>query len=372
MKQVLSKVPLDSIAILRNVRLDALHPIANLADSIRQTGLNTPIVVHQGDYGGLPNRVLRGHLRVRSMLQVRDKYPDDFNKHFPDGEVPAIIVTQATPEEISELLVDHGNENPLKHPLELQFCANELFESGHTEDFVIHHLSTLMDRISPMKGDTRTKIEGFRKEMEIAERAGRLDEVEQLQREIRQRISQYRRGMVQNLHNTYRCPNIVMAALTYKATGVKPEGYEDTILPKVTSTEVTSLWNAFKDDLCILRDGIPVYTKENPGPNFNRRWEKLCDDTVAASKEDKPPRKKAMSAQSMLAEVNEGMWRSEGLVKLSQRHAGEEVTGLAAIDQNYRYADLLIKRDPECWEANIERAKELEEELREEIKTTEA
>jgi hypothetical protein len=350
MQHTAKSVPLTDITVGVNVRLPNRYSIPNLAADIMQRGLITPILCWLTALKVI--EVLQGHRRLAAIKWIEQNNPAAFSKWFGKG-VPIIMVDGITADEALTMKVDHGNELSLSDPFELQMCANLLFQSNHTEEFVIIELASLMERLNPMKSDKSKELATMRvdladaKEKKDATRAAKLEEG------IVKLLFEYRRGMVQNLHNTFRCPDVVMAALYFKATGETPDGYAGEYLPKLTTGQVTALWKAHKDDLEI-RDGkgLPKYSKKLVGPNFREKWAQLIEAEKRVDSEPETTRPKAMSAKDIDAEVKEGKWSSPFAHALCLHFLGnKQVEGLAEMDTRSYQVELVAKHDPKAYES---------------------
>jgi hypothetical protein len=359
-------VTLESIIVGRNVRLPALMKIEELAADIHDNGLLTPISVYEV-VGGF--EVIQGHRRAAALARIYKAEPVHFASLFPNG-VPVTVVTGITYEEAQVMKIDHGNEVSLADPMELQLCANLLFAQGKTEKDVVVRLAALMDRIKPMKADKAKKYTTMLADAELWKEKGNLTNAREKQAEAEKFLFEYRRGMVQNLHNAYRCPWIVMAALYFKATGEKApenadfwfEGLDKEIIPAgVTYQHVNSLWKAFEKDLTIVKDGVMVHSKRNPGPDFLKKWSEVVSELTkkAEDSESATPRAKAMSAGEMETELKEGKWLSafgQLLTRHHRKESGVDSTRLATLDKASLYAEILMAKAPEEWASSVKLA----------------
>jgi hypothetical protein len=265
-----------------------------------------------------------------------------------------------------EIKVDHGNEQSLADPYELQMCANLLFRAGLTEEAVAINLCGLMDRLKPMKANVKKKLDEYRANLSTAKAEKDTQKAGELEALITKTIAEYRRGMVQGLHNTYRCPEIVHAALYKEAAGETPKGYEKVPLPRLTDAMVTSLWQAHKKDMeATGADGLPKFSKRQPGPAFREKWATLleAEAKAAASMEVEAPRAKSKSAKDLLAALEEGTFSSPLAHAMLQFSLGKDVPGLHDLDLNAHFAELVAKHDPKEWANFLKGAKTLEAEV---------
>lgn len=345
MNAVISLIAFTALKMARNVRLESRYNLPPLMEDIRINGLKTPISVYKTGDG---YEVLQGHRRTRAITLLKETDPKRFKELFNDG-IPCIVREVANERDVARFKVDHGNELSLTDPFELQLCASEFFRVGFKEREVIIELAGMMDRISPMKADKRQAIENATTQAE-------KDDI----------LFKYRRGLVQGLHNAHRCPPIVMAALEHKATGEPVEGY-DTYLPKLTSSQVQSLWKAHSQDLEIEDgEGRKVFSARRTGPKFNEKWEKIVESShkADADKENGVVREKAMSGKDMKAEVKDGKWLSGFGTLLTKHHSGDKSVGdLTPYDETCYLAELVQEVDPKLWKTVVKSAKAIEAEI---------
>ena len=229
-------------------------------------------------------------------------------------------------------------------------CASMLLNAGCGEKDVVIELAGLMDRINPMKAERRKEIDGLATATE-------RDKA----------VFDYRRGLVQNLHNAHRAPNIVMAALEHKATGEDVEGFEGEYLPKLTTAQVTKLWKAHQKDLEIKDEkGKQVFSRRRSGPSFKDSWQKTVESSQKAeeNKENGVVRDKAMSGKDMKAEVTEGKWLSHFGHQITKSHSGDKTVGdLTPLDYTCYQAELVKESDPKLWKQVVKAAKAAEDKL---------
>lgn len=358
---------LASIVMGRNVRLPSLMKIKELAEDIAENGLQTPPMVYE--YAPGKYEVIQGHRRISAIMSLA---PDVFAKWFPDG-VPVTVVTGISYEDAQLMKIDHGTELSLTDPMEVQLCANMLFKQGKSEKDVVTRLSLLMDRMKPMKSDKRKIYDTMLSDADLLDAKGNPEAARNKRSEAAVYLFNYRRGMVQNLHNAFRCPQIVMAALYFKATGVPSTDpdmavEEATILPKgLTYLHVTQLWKAFEKDLEIKENGLPKYNKRIPGPGFQTKWTEICTELseTADSKASGDTRPKAMSVNELTTEVTEGKFLSQGFKLLTLYHArAKDVdTGkLSLLDKVAYFAELVHDRSPDEWADFVKLAEGIEKE----------
>jgi len=350
MDAVISLIAMVAIKMAQNVRLESRYNVPPLMEDIRVNGLKTPISVWKD---GDAYSILQGHRRFRAITLLKETDPKRFEELFGQG-IPCIVREISDPRDIARFKVDHGNELSLTDPFELQLCASMLFNAGFSEKEVVVELAGLMDRISPMKAERR-------KEIDALKTASERD----------QKVFEYRRGLVQNLHNAHRCPGIVMAALERKATGLPIEGFEKEYLPKLTTAQVTELWKAHSKDLEITDDkGRQVFSQRKTGPKFREKWSKLCESAQKAEqdKAEGVVREKAMSGKEMKAEVKDGKWLSSFGQLITKHHAGDKSIGdLSEYDLTCYFAELVKEADPKLWKQVEKAAKAVEAKLQAEV-----
>lgn len=354
-------LPMKAIYMGRNVRLPALMKIAELAADIAENGLLTPILVYEVKPRGF--EVIQGHRRLHSIQSLAE---EAFEKHFSRG-IPVTVVTGVTYDEAQLMKVDHGNEVGLSDPMEIQLCGNILFSQGKSEKEAVIRLAALMDRIKPMKSEKLKKYQTMLADAKLLTIKGMTEEAKAKLKDAEDFLFNYRRGYIQNIHNAWRCPTVVMAALYLKATGTAPEKGTDFFteqkLPKgITYQHVTSLWKAFEKDLTHKDEtGKLKYNKTLPGPDFTAKWNEICTELNKAAEDSESggTRAKAMSAGDMEKELTEGKWQSNGFQMLTRHHRKEEgvdTARLMALDKLAFLAELLSERAPKEWADAVELA----------------
>lgn len=340
---VISLIAFVAIKMAKNVRLESRYNLPPLMEDIRANGLKTPISVYKD---GEKYPVLQGHRRTRAIALLKETDPARYKELFSEG-IPCIVREVSGERDIARFKVDHGNELSLTDPFELQMCASMLFDVAYKEREVVVELSGMMDRISPMKAEKRTAIENASTQSE-------KDKI----------LFEYRRGLVQGLHNAHRCPPKVMAALEFKATGEQIEGYDGEYLPKLTTSMVQSLWKAHSEDLKVEDgEGRKVFSKRRTGPKFNEKWDKIVESSQKreADKEEGVVREKAMSGKDMKTEIKDGKWLSDFGTLLTKHHSGDKSVGdLTPYDETCYLAELVKEADQKLWKAVVKAAKAIE------------
>ena len=358
MKYVSTLVPFETLVLADNPRIPNMLALDFLVESIESLGLKEPITFWQTNG---KNEVVRGHRRTMAIGLLKSRNAKRFEELFGKG-ISALHLKDVTGDEVVELKLDHDGVQLLSDPHELQRSANMLFAINKTETEVACILAGLIDKISPMKQKARLELDVLKAKV----KAATTTEGTQLaEREVKDFIGNYRRGFVQNLHNTYRCPEKVMSALYKKATGQVPEGVTE-YLPRLGAAEVTSLWKAHKADLEIKENGVPKYNKQRIGPHFTEKWEKLISDEKIELAEGKSeePRAKAMSAKEMEQEVKDGKYKSELACKLTAHHSGDKsVENISTLDEASYKLDLIRKYDEALFAKITESAKLIETRL---------
>ena len=346
MDAVISYIAITALRMAENVRLESRYNLPPLMADIGLNGLKNPIMVY---LDGKEYPVLQGHRRLKAIILLQQTDPKRFAELFPEG-IPCIVRKVSGAKDIARLKVDHGNELSLNDPFELYKCAKFLFDAGFGEKEVIIELRGLAERQSPMKAE---------REREIANLPPQKDKDKA--------YFEYRRGLIQGLHNIARCPFIVEAALEFKATGEEVKGYENQFLPKLTMSQVSRLWKAFQEDGEVERkDGTKVYSKRNPGPKFLTVWDKIVASAqkAEADKEDGVVREKAMSGKDMKAELTESKWLSRFGQLLTKHHTGDKSVGdLKELDYSAYCIELVQEADPKLWKQVEKQAKAIEAEV---------
>jgi hypothetical protein len=357
----LQHIEFKRLVLGENPRIPSMEHIEELADDIEANGWQEPCT-------GLLNektqevRILRGTRRTKANGMILERNPGRFLELYPDNAVPVFVLTELSEDEIVDTIIDHGQIQGLRDPMELQLAANMLFRVGKTERMVVTKLSGLLDIHTPMKSDVRKewleKLEGVK----IARSAEKFDWALQLQNEAEIFQFNNRRGKIQNIHNAYRCPEVVMQALWLKATG---EYHVDTssdlqkTMPRtLTYAHVASLYKAFKEDLKGDEEGL--VTKAQPGELFWAKWEEVGKKIQEAAKEkaDGKTRAKAMAAGDMMKDVTEAVWSSKAFRALSRYHAGEKDAiskdVLQEMDRLVASAEIVADGDPDLWASVVQ------------------
>lgn len=361
MKYTNTMIELGAITVGENPRIPNRMLLDSLKDSIRGIGLTDPIMVWEAEKGKGVVQVIRGHRRLASIHEILAEDSVRFNELFPKG-IPVVKVSDISADEALRLKLDHSDQLGLSDPHELQRSANMLFAAGKVEADVAMQLSGLIDKISPMNDKARVKLAALKAGLAKAESDNNPAAIELAKRDIRDHIFTYRRGFVQNLHNIYRCPDVVMASLYKKACGESPKEYADVYLPPVTTSEAVKLYQLHAKDCETLENGVPKFNKTVTGPEFNKKWAELCAKHQEADGKVKETRAKAMSSKDM-EEERKG-YKSALAVLLTRRHCGEAVSAdIAGLDEEAYRAGLVKKYNPEAWLKVVALAMEIESKL---------
>ena len=371
MKEELKDIQHDAIYRGKNVRLPGNANDEELYQDIKANGLKKPMLVF--GIGDL-YEVIQGHLRKKALNRLKAEEPGRFEELFPGGAIRCLVLTEATPEQAQLEKLDHGQENPLNHPMEVQLSMNFCFDAGMKEVEIAVAMAGLMNRVSPMKATTRKEIDQLQRDVDMYLKEGRMVDVEEKQRKIAQMLLDYRKGKIQNCKAIWKCPHIVMATMWYKATGGERnwEGTldisidEKTYLP--TQLQVAqvakTLWPAFSKDLALLVDGKPKFNKRIVGPNFTEAWNKICEKSKEKESTDQPVRPKAYSKDDLKAD--EEKWDSAGFTLLCRSHRREpdvDPSVLKALDKLAYLAEIVSERAPDEWAVVVALAGNLEKEI---------
>lgn len=374
MKSQITKMLLDKITFGRNVRLPQNMNVPELGMDIGLNGLQKRILVL--DVGDGKGEIISGHRRTRSIQWLKVNDPTAYKKWFKGDKVEVEVISEISYEEAQLMKIDQGNEQPLQG-LELQNCANMLFDYGLGEKEVVVRLARLLDSVMPMKANKRKALEEKRLQLEqlIAINADKKL-IAAKEKEIEDFVFEYRRGAVQNLHDTYRCPTIVMDALYLKETGEYPEGVsEGTALPaRITTNNVKKLYKAFKQDLEVVdENGARKYNREIPGPAFDTAWKEVLAESEEKENATPGSRSKSKSYKDLMSEAKD-KWDSTGFQLLSQYHANEpiEMKHLTSADKLLFVAEIVSIRAPKEWAEIVALAKGLIKEVAAENKEVEA
>jgi hypothetical protein len=348
---------LANITMGDNPRLPTTLDLPPLVQSISDVGLLEPLTVWIPNGDNNIVEVIKGHRRCMALQELSDHNPKRFKELFPEG-IPTFVRENITAKEATVLKLDHGAQVSLSHPHELQMSANQLFGHKATQAEVANLLRPLIDKISPPPAKKRQEFTELQEAIDEAKDAkGRA----KAEKALYERIAEYHRGRVQNLFDVYRCPDIVEAALYFKACGERRKGYEKEYLPALTQKQVNSLWKGFSEDLKITEEGVPTFNSERPGPEFTAKWSEICK--AEQEKEPKTPKAKAMSANDMKSEIGT-RWASKGFCKLTNWHGGDKtVEGLDEHDKAYHGLDLVITYAPELAAMVVEESEKIKKQL---------
>lgn len=362
------KVALSTIFAGQNVRLPGLAHTDELYEDIKANGLKEPPWVFST--GENLYEMIRGHLRLICLDRLESDEPARFLELFPKSEIEVVLLTDLTYEQAQIEKIDHGNENPLINTMEAQMCATLLFNAGLTESQVATQLAGLMNRIKPMKADKRKELDLLKKDVVTYRETGRFDDIPEKERQIAQLQLDYRKGWIQNMKAIWRCPNIVMATMWLKATGVRNwtesldiEIADEVYLPSRLQVDQAKnkLWPAFKKDLAISVNGACPYNKRVPGPNFNEAWDTIC--TKSKEKEDAPETVRAKAYSKEELKTHSENFDSQGFKLLCEAHRRNpevDPNRLKELDKIAYFAELVCERSGDEWTEFVALAKNLE------------
>jgi len=376
----LMDILIDTIYRGRNVRLPGLANKEELYQDIRENGLKTnPEVVGVGD----KYEVIKGHLRTESVDRLKTEEPGRFKELFPNGTIQCLVLSDITYEEAQLEKLDHGQENPLTNPMEVQLSMNFLFDAGKTEAQIAVQLSGLMNLVSPMKANKKKEYDQLVRDIEMYRESGRFGDVAEKERQATQLLLDYRKGKIQNCKAIWKSPHLVMATMWYKATGgernwgdqLDLDIADDIYLPAALQVDAVKkkLEPAFAKDLAIKELGVCPFNKRVPGPNFNAAWDEICTKSKEAESADKPVRAKAFGKADL--EADEAKWLSAGfsmLCALHRRDPEVNTTTLAELDKTAYFAELVKERGGDEWTQFVALAKNLEALKKDEQKEVEA
>ncbi len=380
MKQELKDIEIEAIYRGRNVRLPGLAHEEELYQDIKANGITKHMLV----FGvGVTFEVIQGHLRDAALDRLAEEEPARFKELYPSGKIQCLVLSDCTFEQAQLEKLDHGQENPLTNPMEVQLVMNFLLDANKTEAQIAVSMAGLMNRVSPMKANKKKELDQLNRDIEMYQKEGRFVDVAEKQRQAAQLLLDYRKGKIQNCKAVYSCPHIVMAAMWYKATGGERnwEGQldidipADTYLPSVLQIDAIrkKLAVAFEKDLLIKENGLCPYNKRIPGPNFNSEWTILCDKSSEKESSEAPVREKAYSKQNLIDD--EKKWQSNFGRLLCQAHrrvAEVDPNLLAKLDKIAFFGELVADRAPDEWVELEKLAKGLEKEVNANNKEVEA
>lgn len=359
----ITMIDINSITVETNPRLRKNLQIDVLSENIEAVGLTDPMHIWFPGEGTVPE-MLRGHRRLEAILALQERNPERFNELFGEG-APCIVYEGIEKIEALLLKLDHSGQVSLSDPYELIMSSNLLFGEGNlSEAQVSNHLKPLIMRISPPGGSVTSDIKKLEEKLAEAVELGDTNAQAVINKEIDDRFAKGLRGKVQHLRNIYRCPEMVNATFEYKATGVKPKGYDEKALPTLTTDQTKVLWKAHEIDLKVMDEekGVPKYNKVIVGPMFKEAWKAILEKAAEKEAGKTPPAPKAMSSKDMKAQLTK--WTSDGFYKLTKRHSGDKsVEGLDALDVAYKAMDIVREYDKDLYETVIAEAAKLQAEL---------
>ena len=368
MKEELISVELKAIYAGLNVRIPGLAYVDELYEDIKANGLKErPWVFATGKN---LYEMIRGHLRLQVLDRLESEEPARFLELFPGSKIGVVLISDLTYEQAQVEKIDHGNENPLMHTMEAQLSANLLFSNNLTESQVATQLAGLMNRIKPMKADKREELDLLRKDVTSYKETGRFDDIPLKEKQIAELQLNYRKGWIQNMKAIYRCPNVVMATMWFKATAkrnwkgiLEIDIADDVYLPSRLQVDQAKnkLYPAFKKDLAISVSGACPYNKRVPGPNFNEVWDIICGKSK--EKEDAPETVRAKAYSKEELKTDSEKYNSQGFTMLCEHHRRNpevDPNRLKELDQIAYFAEIVAERTGEEWEQFQALAKNLE------------
>lgn len=352
---------LAALTVGENPRASINMAIRDMMVDLSQNGMQTRIWTWKNPNTG-KIEVIRGHRRRAGAILLQTEEPELYKELFPKG-IPCDFFKDITEEEVWDLKIDEGNTQPLKHAFELQTCVNHLFGNGRTERSVVVKLAGLIDRIHTPKAKVMKDLRKIDDAIELACVEKDVISLAKLEKDRIDREFDSRRGTIQHYHRVYRCPNIVMAAQKFGCIGEKDAEYKGEYLPALTQAHITKLFDAFKVDLEDLgKDGLPKYNKRTPGPKFAAAWDGIIEKekTKQTEKATGVKNRTALGKTALDKEIEEGQWLSKGFQKLTQAHAGHEVSGLKQDDKNLYFAEMVQFSNPKLWAEVVAEATEME------------
>lgn len=333
MKHQIEYMGLADLSVGANTRLLVSNDFEGMARSIEDRGIDEPVQVWKNDEGKL--EILRGHRRFGGATIVSNLNPKVFKKHFPNG-IPVIIrkdITSASDAAMAK--VDHGTVVSLKYRSERDRAVAILKDEGLTEEDICARLEGLFAKFqNAVPSDKRDRLKELRAKP-IENR-----------KEIRKLVHGTYKGQLQAGIRVWKCPKIVQQTMEFlEAKEPLPKGIK--CPTKLTYGDVSKLSEAQEEDNRAKDDnGMPLYSKGNPGPTFKALWAEMLNQ--APKSKGKQP--KAMSNKDMEAQLTNGIWDSEGFKKLTLQHSGKkDVKGLKAADAKLYLVDLVIRHEPRAW-----------------------
>ena len=331
-------IALSNIYMGENVRIAANMAVESLRADIAQRGLHDPIVVHKEQDGSY--QVVQGHRRYTAIQELSDQ--------FSDG-VPCLVMEGLSEIEILTMKVDHGNQESLKHPYEVQKAANFLFTAGYTEEMVAVTLNGIMNSVAPMKATKRKDLAVLELQLAEAVAANLTTLIAKIEGEIKELVGKYRRGKVQNLSAAFFSPEIVMLALAKDAEEEVPK---DVTLPStIKYQQVVKLRKAHAKDMKDEnKDGTPKYSKLIPGPQFQEAWLELLEADKKNQSKDKVTAVKSMGAKAIAEELKAGKFQSTVAQQVAMHCAGNKEADWIEFDLNAFYGEIVAEVDPKLWD----------------------
>lgn len=358
--QELIDIALLTLTIGKNPRMLVNYAVNTMCDAIAQDGLETRPEVWTNPETG-QYEIIRGHRRREGLLMLQATDPKKFDSLFPNEQIPVLYFPDITASEVMDRKLDEGNTVGLSHRFELQTCVNWQLDEGKTESEIITKLAGLMDRIIPAPAGVKKDLREFDTKIDIAEITGNTELVEKLKKDKAKRLETSRHGTFQNLAYSYKCPNIVMAAMEFNAIGSTDDKYKDEYMPSLTQAQTKKLYEAFKVDLEELNEKqLPKFSKVTPGPSFRVAWDEIvvkeqdkADDKAAGVKE-----RRAKNKTDLDKEVSEGKWLSQIAQQITRSHSGHDVSGLKMLDIEAYSFERVKDIDPKLFKHVMETAAE--------------
>jgi len=140
-----AEIPLDQLVVSRcNVRRHVdPETIKKLAEDIRRNGLHEPLIVREedGKYG-----VYIGGRRLRAIRMIRERWPEDFKKNFPEGKIPCILKQVDDKDAILASLSENYHKASLTQD-EYGYAIDRLKELGVSEREIEERVRMSLDEI---------------------------------------------------------------------------------------------------------------------------------------------------------------------------------------------------------------------------------
>ncbi|MHC4302639.1 MAG: ParB N-terminal domain-containing protein [Planctomycetota bacterium] len=327
---------------VENCRIDdtSRGAVADLIESILAMGLIERLYVE------VDGRARKGHRRIAALGYIKEENPERFAELFPNDEIPVIVVSNATDQELVALQIDHTQKGLSDYEI-LLACIMQ-FQVGWKPGNVGTHCHQLFinSPASQKKFDKRLEeidVEAKVLGVKAREKGASPQEVEDIEAaHVAKETASYFKGVAQQYHRIWECPNIVLASFEFGATGKVPKGWREAeLISKINKANAQTLLKAHKADLNTLTENDETkYSKAEPGPLFRAAWAKLKKQYIEKAL---GINKKTAFVRKTNAQIEEQAtnFESHAFKGLCQNHLGKPAMDVIEIDKVFRKVEIL-------------------------------